>query len=186
MKRFISLVLFVLLLVPHASATEAVLTIKDLNTNSAIGSHADDDYKTASIERNFRETVNLTQDTTGSGRFSNAYYPRVKKVNDNPYLIVWHYGRTGAHIYYATSTDCINWSAKVLYRNDTAESRLNYTEGEHAGETDRYIAVNPDAVMLDNGEILCTYYIRPNNGYTFSSDHNGLYLVRGTVNEKTK
>ncbi len=181
MKKFLCLVLTALLLLPVISAAE-LSSIKDLNTNSSNGSHANDHYKTASIERNYRETVTLTQPTTGSGRFSNAYYPRIKKVNDNLYLMLWHYGTTGAHIYYATSNDCINWTPMVLYRNDTDASVFTYTEGEHAGETDRYIAVNADAVVLDNGEILCTYYIRPNNGYTFSSDHNGLYLVRGTVN----
>lgn len=187
MKRFICLLLTVLMLLPYAIVAEAeVLSIKDLNKDSDVGSHADDDYNTASIERSFRETVDLTQPTTGSGRFSNAYYPRVKKVNDNLYLMVWHYGQTGAHIYYATSTDCINWNPQVLYRNDTDASVITYTEGEHAGETDRYVAVNPDAVVLDNGEILCTYYLRPNKGYTFASDYNGLYLVRGTVNEKNE
>ena len=187
MKRFICLLLTVLMLLPCVIAAEAeVLSIKDLNKDSAVGSHAEDNYKTSSLERSFRETVDLTQTTTGSSRFSKAYYPRVKKVNDNLYLMVWHYGQTGAHIYYATSTDCINWNPQVLYRNDTEASKFTYTEGEHAGEADRYIAVNPDAVVLDNGEILCTYYMRPNNGYTFSSDHNGLYLVRGTVNEKNE
>lgn len=188
MKRFLCMLLVVLMLLPYASAAEDSIlrSIKELNTDSENGSHANDDYHTASIERNFRETVDLTQPTTGSGRFSNAYYPRIKKVNDDLYLMLWHYGQTGAHIYYATSKDCINWTPMVLYRNDTEESRITYTEGEHAGETDRYVAVNADAVVLDNGEILCTYYLRPNKGYTFSSDHNGLYLVRGTVNENNE
>ncbi len=186
MKKIICLLLVFLILIPYANAAETVLTIKDLNKESSSGSHAEDDYRTASVEKNFRETVDLTQPSTGSGRFSNAYYPRVKKVNDDLYLMVWHYGKTGAHIYYATSTDCINWKPQILYRNDTEASVITYTEGEYAGETDRLVAVNPDAVVLSNGEVLCTYYLRPNKGYTFSSDHNGLYLVRGTVNEKNE
>lgn len=169
-----------------SAAATRLPTIKDLNKDYANGSHADDYYKTASIERNFRETVDLTQDTTGSGRFSNAHYPRVKKVNDNLYLMVYQLGKTGTHLYYATSNDCINWTTKVLYRNDTDASKIVYTEGEHAGEEDRYVPVNPDAVVLDNGEILCAYYMRPGKGYTYASDYNGLYIVRGTVNEKNE
>lgn len=171
----------VLATVPTAFAAD-LLTVKDLNKNSTAGSHANDDFTTASIEMSFRETVDLTAETTGQSRYTKVYYPRVKKIKDDLYLLVYHYGQTGAHIYYATSADGIKWNApKILYQNNTDASVFTYPDGEHAGETDRYIAVNPDAVALANGEILCTYYIRPNAGYVFASDYNGLYLVRGTV-----
>lgn len=182
MKRFLSLALSTILLAGAMPvlAGAALPTIKELNTESANGSHANDYYQTASIEKSYRETVSLTD--ADHGRYNKAYYPRIKKVKDDLYILFWHYSSTGAHIYYATSADGVNWDEpQILYRNNTDASVFTYTEGEHAGEEDRYIAVNPDAVVLDNGDILCTYYIRPNKGYLFASDYNGLYLVRGTV-----
>lgn len=183
MKRILSFALSALLLAGTMPlfAAAALPTIKDLNTESEVGSHAADYYQTASVEKSYRETVSLT--SADHSRYNKAFYPRIKKVKDDLYVMFWHYGQTGAHIYYATSADGVNWNApQILYQNNTDASVFTYTEGEHAGETDRYIAVNPDAVVLANGEILCTYYIRPNSGYIFSPDHNGLYLVRGTVN----
>lgn len=82
MKRFLCLLLTAALLLPIANAAEVetvLRTIKELNTNSEVGSHADDYYQIASIERSYRETVDLTGDSTGSTRYTNAWYPRVTR-----------------------------------------------------------------------------------------------------------
>ena len=72
----------VLSIAPTAFAAE-LLTVKDLNKNATVGSHADDDFTTASIEMSLRETVDLTSETTGQSRYTKVYYPRVKKIKDD-------------------------------------------------------------------------------------------------------
>ena len=167
---------------PVEEGVTELLSIKQLNTNSELGSHAEDDYKTASMEINFRETVDLRSSNTGFNYYDNAYYPRVKKINDNLYLLLFMYGNLGPHLYWATSTDCVRWNPpQILYNNKDADKVITYTDGPLAGTTDRYCAVNADACVLDNGEILCVYAVRPNKGYHDYPDYSGLWMTRGTV-----
>lgn len=165
-------------------------TIADLNTNSSVGSHATDYYKTASVELNYRELVNLNSQTTGSKRYDIAYYPRVKKVRDDFYFMLFSGGQVGPHIYWATSSDGFTWnSPEVFYNGGTADKKFVHTEGPLAGQTDNYMGCNADAVVLDNGDILVAYYERPSHGYAQSYipylEMNKLYIVRGTVDGDT-
>ena len=167
---------------PIEEGVTELLSIKELNTNSEAGSHAEDDYRTASMEINFRETVDLRSSNTGFNRYDNAYYPRIKKINENLYLLLFMHGELGPHLYYATSTDGIRWNPpQVLFNNGEDDKVITYTDGPLAGTTDRYCATNADACVLDNGEILCVYAVRPNKGYHDYPDYNGLWMRRGTV-----
>ncbi|MBQ9133755.1 MAG: exo-alpha-sialidase [Clostridia bacterium] len=167
---------------PAPEGVTELLSIKELNTNSEVGSHAEDNYKTASMEINFRETVDLRSSNTGFNRYDNAYYPRVKKINENLYLLLFMHGELGPHLYYATSTDGVRWNPpQILFNNAEDDKVISYTDGPLAGTTDRYCATNADACVLDNGEILCVYAVRPNKGYHDYPDYNGLWMRRGTV-----
>ena len=160
-----------------------LLSIKELNTSSEVGSHAEDDYRTAYMEINFRETVDLRSATTGYSRYDNAYYPRVKKIRDDLYLLLYMYGSLGPHLYWSTSTDGVKWNApQVLFDNRTSDKVIAYTDGPLAGTTDRYCATGADACVLDNGDILCVYAVRPNKGYHDYPDYSGLWMRRGTAN----
>jgi len=186
MKRIVAfaLALFcVLSIMPAAFAEEnGPLTVKDLNTDSTNGSHAKDYYQTASIEMSYRETVDLTGDTTGYSRYTNAWYPRVKKVKDDLFLMVYMYDRLGPHIYWNTSKDGVNWeNPQVLFDNRTEDKKVTLTGGPLDGTADRLCAMTPDACVLANGDILCVYAVRPNKGYHDYPDLAGLYLVRGKV-----
>ena len=170
---------------PVEDGVTELLTIKELNTNSTVGSHAEEDYNTASMEINFRETVNLNSIVTPFNRYDNAYYPRIKKIKEDLYLLLFMHGELGPHLYYATSKDGVRWNPpNVLFNNGDADKVINYTDGPLAGTTDRYCATNADACVLDNGDILCVYAVRPNKGYHDYPDYNGLWMRRGTVNEK--
>ncbi len=163
---------------------ETVLrSIKELNTNAIAGSHANDDIATATLEINFRESLELTSATTGQARYDNAYYPRIKKVRDDLYLMLWMWGELGPHLLRAYSTDGVHWSApEVFYRNN--EHPVTYVGGSLDGVKDNFCAVNADACVLDNGDVLCAYYVRPNKGYREYAELNQLVLVRGTVTEQ--
>ena len=172
---------------PVEEGITELLSIKELNTNSAVGSHAEDDYNTASMEINYRETVDLNSATTPFHLYDKAHYPRIKKVRDDLYLLLFMNGQYGPNLYYATSTDGVRWNPPtVVYDKDDPRYAITYTDGPLAGTKDRYHAVNADACVLDNGEILCVYAVRPNKGYQDYIDHNGLWMRRGTVNEKNK
>ena len=163
------------------------ISIKQLNLTSESHSHATDDIETASLERNYRESLELTSESTGYFRYDYAYYPRIKKVKDDLYLLLSMYGQIGTTLYYCTSADAVNWSEpSFLYRS--IDGDLTYSGGSLDGVVDKYCAVNADAVVLDNGDIMCVYYMRPNKsqGRIEYPDLSGIFVVRGTVGEDNK
>ena len=171
------------IVIPGESTLKTVITpIAELNTKGGDGDHADDDFNTASLEIDYRQTAELTSAKTGYSRYDNAWYPRVKKVRDDLYLLLYHYGQYGQHIYWTTSRDGVKWNApSVLYQGGASATGFTHAEGPLAGTKDDMRAVNPDACVLDNGDILCVYSVRSNKGYQQVIDLNGLELVRGKV-----
>ena len=171
------------IVIPGESTLKTAITpIAELNTKGEAGDHADDDFNTASLEIDYRQTAELTSAKTGYSRYDNAWYPRVKKVRDDLYLLLYHYGQYGQHIYWTTSRDGVKWNApSVLYRGGASATGFTHAEGPLAGTKDDMRAVNPDACVLDNGDILCVYSVRSNKGYQQVIDLNGLELVRGKV-----
>ena len=165
------------------SANNKPISIKSLNTKSENGSHVNDDYKTSSVEVNYREILNLTK--ADHHRYRLAFYPRVKKVKDDLYIMSHHVNELGAHVYFTSSSDGVNWKDPIVMYNNTADYAFlaAYTEGPLAGKTDRLAAVNPDMCVLDNGDILYVYAIRPTSGYRYYPDLSGLYIMRGKVNK---
>ncbi len=162
-----------------------ITPIAELNRGGTDGDHMADDYNTATVEADFRSKLLLNSTTTGSFRYDSAFYPRVKKVRDDLYLLLYHFTQTGQHLYYATSRDGKNWNApEVLYNR--GEHKFVYEYGDRKGQTDGYYAVNPEAVVLDNGDILCVYSVRPFNGYETYTELSGLDLIRGRATEDGK
>jgi len=176
---------------PAAPTDVKMYTIKDLNLVASEGSHADDDFKTANVELNAREVVDLNSAKTGYTRYDNAHYPRIKKIRDDLYILFFMGGQTGPHLYWTLSHDGVTWDApEVLHNSNLPEKNLVYEDGPLAGKKDRLIGCNADAIVLPNGEILCVYYERPSDGYDERyvpyMDLNGIFLVRGTIDENDK
>ena len=168
--------------------TTELVKISDLEQKSTDGDHANDDIATASLEINYRETVELSSATTGQTRYDNAWYPRIKKVKDDLYIMFWMYGQYGRHLYVAYSNDGVTWTnPEVLWAADNSK-KFTHAEGPLAGKEDQYLAVNADACVLDNGDILCVYAVRPSSGYGYAeyAELNGIYMVRGKVTEDNK
>ncbi len=172
---------------PVVEKVTELLSIKELNKSSVDGSHATDNYVTASLEINYRESLDLRSSVNGYTRYDKGWYPRIKKVNDNLYVLFFMYGQYGQHLYWATSEDGQNWDAPQVLWN-SSNHKFTYTDGPLAGTDDRYYAVNADACVLDNGDILCVYAVRPNKGYESNAytDMNGLYMMRGKVSAANK
>ena len=171
-----------------AEANDRPLSIKSLNKVSTEGSHTEDDFLTASMESSYRETVVLSKETTGYARFDYAWYPRVKQLREDLYILFFMRGQVGPHLYWSLSEDGVTWdNPSVLYSGNTA---FTHTDGPLEGTEDYLYGCNADAVVLENGDILCVYYVRPSHGYDENYapywDMNGIYLVRGRLNENDK
>ncbi len=165
-----------------------LLAIGDLVQKSEYGDHANDDIATSSLEINHRETVELSSSTTGQTRYDNAWYPRIKKVKDDLYVMFWMYGQLGRHLYVAYSNDGKTWTNPEVFWAADNSKKFTHDYGPLAGTEDQYLAVNADACVLDNGEILCVYAVRPSSGYGYAeyAELNGIYMVRGKVTEDNK
>lgn len=175
-----------------SDANDRPLSIKELNTKSEEGSHVQDDFLTASMEVSYRETIELSAATTGYTRFDHAWYPRVKQLREDLYILFFMHGQVGPHLYWSLSHDGVTWDdPSVLYNANL--HKFTHTDGPLVGtehENDALFGCNADAVILENGDILCVYYIRPSHGYDENYapywDMNGIYLTRGVLDENDK
>ncbi len=173
--------------IPENPETKLV-TIDKLVQNSENGDHKDDDIATASLEINFRETVKLDAATTGESRYDNAWYPRIKQVKDDLFVLFWMYGQFGRHLYVAYSNDGKEWTSPEVFWAADNSKKFTHSSGPLAGQEDQMLAVNADACVLDNGDILCVYAVRPSSGYGYAyyAEMNGVFMRRGTVGADNK
>lgn len=196
MKRILFFVMVTFILLAHLSMTaigaeKNVLSIKDLNTEYEKNSHVSDDFSTSSVELNYREIVELNSANTTYTRYDNAFYPRIKKLREDLYILFFMGGQTGPHLYWTLSKDGVTWdNPEVLYNANDADKNFVHTDGPLAGNKDRMWGCNADAIILDNGDILCVYYVRPGAAYDENYapywDMNGIFIVRGKLDENDK
>lgn len=124
----------------------------------------------AVIELDYRSVEKMVSKDTGS---SKTYYPRVKVLSDNTYMLIYQNGRWGPDVYYKTSTDYVNWS----------EPKLLFGRQSIDGDMKKFATA--DAVVMPDGEIIvvCTYLSESN--YTTKNTYNGLAMKRSGDNGKT-
>lgn len=186
-----ALMLFVATSATEANSQGNVLTIKDLNTTSEKNSHVSDDFSTSSVELNYREIVDLNSAKTSHTRYDNAFYPRIKQLREDLYILFFMGGQTGPHLYWTLSKDGVTWdNPEPFHNSNDADKNFIHTDGPLAGQKDRIMGCNADAIILDNGEILCVYYERPSSGYDENYapywDMNGIFIIRGKLDENDK
>ena len=148
--------------------------IDRLNTASAENSHAGI-TSSSSLELDFRTRIKLGQAELGCPIIA---YPRIKRLADGRYMLLYQSARIGADIFCALSDDAIHWE-----RTATVFSRHKGING--AGEEDEVRYSSADAVVLDNGDILAIASFRCNKGYYFYPSTNGIALRRSTDNGQT-
>lgn len=188
----IAILTFLLLVTAIASeATGNVTSIKDLNTVSEKNSHVSDNFATATVELSYRDIVDLNSAKTTYTRYDNAFYPRIKQLRDDLYILFFMGGQTGPHLYWTLSKDGVTWdNPQPFHNSNDADKNIVHTDGPLAGQKDRIMGCNADAIILDNGDILCIYYERPSAAYDENYapywDMNGLFMVRGKLDENDK
>ena len=142
-------------------------SISELNLTGETDDHADTEGR-SSFELNFRERVEIPRKILGT---TNPYYPRLKRVSENNYLLFYNIGKTDPSCFVARSTDLKNWEKGTPLFEGTA---------------DKYYATC-DAVVLQNGDILAVASFRPTawGDYTGDMSKSGLVLRRSTDGGKS-
>jgi len=87
-----------------------------------------------------------------------ACYPRVKKMANGEYLMLYMGGQFGSRVWATRSKDFKNWTVPELLFEP-------YKVQEEDGETDVRRFVNPDAVVLPNGDVLMVVSYRAAGHY---------------------
>lgn len=154
---------------PESQSKITIHSIADLNMRaSVIDSHKND--KNNVLEMDFRRKVELKSELSCVAPF----YPRVKKLTNGQYILLYMDGAWGPNIYYALSKDMLTWS----------NSRPLFTPYPHGNNDTRYFAC-ADAAVLHNGDIVVACCFRDLNGYSSHPEYSGLMMRRSSNNGQT-
>ncbi|MCK7554628.1 glycoside hydrolase [Chitinophaga sedimenti] len=155
--------------------TLAITPIQDLNQGvSPINSHATSTAR-SSLKMNFRTYVSIGQTSLG---VTAPNYPRVKKLANGSYMMLYHNNQIGGSVRYATSPDAKTWT----YQNELFKS---YAITDQDGLANERRFSNGDALVLANGDILAVASYRANSGYRQKPLDAGLAIRRSTDNGVT-
>ncbi len=105
-----------------------------------------------------------------------AIYPRIKKLADGRYMMLYHGGQLGTRCFMTFSKDLISWSDPYMF---FGPETVNV---DGASDTRRY--VNPDAVVMPDGEIIVVVSFRDTKAYS-KNKGGGLKIIRSTDNGNT-
>lgn len=142
-----------------------VTSIHDLNaTQGYLNSHASE-WQGSSLEMDFRSFMKLEKPLLSA---VNARYPRIKKLKDNTFLLIYQQGPSAHDVYYARSRNFITWQnaeEQLFAKTDMKQYESNVD--------DRVLFTSADAIVLDNGDILAFASFRLNKGYRLNPLNNG-------------
>lgn len=154
-----------------------ITSIHDLNaTQGYLNSHAPE-WQSSSLEMDFRSFMKLEKPLLSA---VNARYPRIKKLKDNTFLLIYQQGPSAHDVYYALSRNFITWqnADEQLF----AKTDMKQYESD---VDDRVLFTSADAIVLDNGDILAFASFRLNKGYRLNPLNNGIMMRRSADNGKT-
>lgn len=149
---------------PEPAGDVLLHTVWDMNkAERQLDSHAGDELLSAlqPMYREFKVIPNtfLLKDLPSSATDQNfACYPRIKRMADGNFIMFYHGGQYGTRVWCTISTDLKKWSTpQLLYTAETV------TIEKPEDDTRRF--VNPDAVVLPDGEILLVVSYRAAGHY---------------------
>ncbi|MBQ5389764.1 MAG: exo-alpha-sialidase, partial [Clostridia bacterium] len=144
----------------------SIASIYELNDAHEEGSHADL-TGTSYLETDFRSRIELPPQ--GVTRAVTPYYTRVKQLPDGTYILFYNDEQNGKGVRSLTSKDGVTWEN---YRN------VFNSQGDK-----KY--ANPDAIVLQNGDLLVCAAWRHTNTYYTDPTKGGISIKRSTDNGKT-
>lgn len=146
------------------AVSKPIHSIYDLNLEYTEGSHSDL-YAFSHLERDLRSENEIGFYTT---KTNTPYYTRVKQLKDGSFFIVYNDQKNKYDINIIKSKDGVNWSQKeIVFKAD-----------------DKKTYAGPDAIQLENGDILVFTQWRLSDYYTNPS-HCGIAVKRSTDNGET-
>lgn len=148
--------------------SQNITPISELNKEpSTPGSHFGMTSR-SSLELDYRTHTIIGKDALG---WRNLHYPRIKKLADGTFIMLYQAARISKTILCAHSKDGINWteSGKVF----TQEKTIN-----GYGNPDLICYSSADAIVLKNGDILAFSPFRTEKGYKMIPSDNGIAMVR--------
>ena len=156
-------------------ATNIVIhSISELNTTEYELDSAVGDESQSTLVQDLRASYTLTPQQLGGIK---AYYPRIKKINDSEYILIFHNGTYGGSVFCSRSSDCINWSRPVpVFRQRVISVN---------GKQDNLKYMTPDACVLSDGRILCVTAYRVEHTYYNGLAENGISISFSEDNGKT-
>lgn len=139
-----------------------ISSISELNLVSEVDSHANA-VGNATFELNRREYYDVPRTSLVT---TTPYYPRLKQVSDDRYILFFNDGKTGPNVKYTVSSDLESWSAPEFLFKETSDTQY----------------ATCDAVVLDNGDILAVASFRPKDwsAYISKMDQSGIVIRRST------
>lgn len=124
------------------------------------------------LEMNYLQLVDLRYPLLSTAY---AYYPRIKKLSNGEYLLIYQKHSVASNIFYTLSKDLQNWkNCGALFSS--------YETVNGGGEIDTRCFSTCDAVVLNSGDILAFVSYRDNQGYRYYPDHNGIMMRRSRDN----
>ena len=140
-------------------------TISMFNPGSAKGSHTEltDSFY---LEQDFRGTSKVLY---GATKTNLPYYIRLKQNKDGSFFLLYNDEKNGLGAHCITSEDGITWGDKVTVFKHTDNRRY----------------ANPDAIVLENGDILACVAWRNPNKYLTDNSEGGIEISRSTDGGKT-
>lgn len=142
-------------------------------TDTTINSHEGDEGA-SSLELDWRGYFEVK---SGTLTVQNAYYPRIKKLPNGSYILIWHNNSVGANVFYTRSFDLVNW--------EPVQKVFEATPITVNGQTDERCYCNGDALVLENGELMVVASFRSKNHFRKDNAYNGIAMRKSRDNGKT-
>ena len=162
-------------------------SVFEMNTEEPVlNSHAGDELRSVlqpipSTFQIIKHNILTVGAPSGASEQQYAMYPRIKKMANGRFIMFYHSGTYGSRIWYTTSKDFLSWDApKMLY--EPYSVTIIDVSGKSVQDFRRF--VNPDAVVLPNGDILMVCSYRAGSYYGDGIDC-GLSFRRSTNNGQT-
>lgn len=161
---------------PPVVVTTDISSIYDLNTNDGtINSHANQ-WQNSCLEYDYSSYTYLDYPELLA---KIALYPRIKKLSNGKYMLLYQQNWTAFNIYYAFSDDLKTWTNhNTLFKQVT--NSLLISDGTYTSP--RYS--NGEAIVLRNGTILAFASLRPKSGNE-DANNSGIVMRRSTDNGQT-
>lgn len=150
---------------PPEPAKPSLTSFYELNSVHKEGSHSEL-YSYSYIEADYRSVNHIEKDVS---KTVEPYYVRIKELSDGSFIMLFNEVKNGEGVRMLTSADGVNWG--------------NYSTVFEPTKTKKY--ANPEAIVLNNGDILACAAWRITPDYLTNNSMGGIEIKRSTDNGKT-